>query len=188
MHPKHPLDWEKINSKYVLNEKWIKVRSDDFKMPNGNIISPFYVLEYPDWVNAVAITEDRQVILTKLFRPGIGATVLELPSGSVDPNESPEETIQRELLEETGYFFDTIIHLSTCAPNPANQSNLVHGFLALNGVKKQEQQLDESEQIELIMLTIEEFIELLNNNQLIQAMHVTAGHYALQKLQELDWI
>lgn len=153
-------------------------------MPDGKEISPYYVLEYPDWINVVALTEDFQVILTRLYRHGIGATVLELPSGRVDPGEQPQDTAKRELLEETGFVFDHFTRLSELSPNPSNHSNRVYSFLATGGQKVAEQQLDAAEQIEVVLLPLKTFKELVARNQLVQAMHVSAAYYAFMELDK----
>ncbi|PON15105.1 hypothetical protein C2W62_25570 [Candidatus Entotheonella serta] len=59
------LDWKIMKSNYVLKDRWITVRADTFTTPSGHIIEPFYVLEYPQWVNVVALIADEQVILVR---------------------------------------------------------------------------------------------------------------------------
>ncbi|WP_180267348.1 hypothetical protein [Nostoc linckia] len=49
------LDWTLLSSKYLVQDKWLKLRADTCQMPEGKIVEPFYVFEYPTWVNVVAI-------------------------------------------------------------------------------------------------------------------------------------
>ena len=70
------------------------------------------------------------------------------------------------------------------SPNPSNHSNLFHAFLAIGGKKIQEQELDEEEEIEVVLVSLPEFEQMLKNNELIQAMHVTAAYYGLQNLSK----
>ncbi len=79
----HSFDWTLLSSKYVVKDRWISVRADTYQMPNGRIIEPYYVLEYPTWVNVVALTKSKEVVLVKQYRPGIQKTVLELPCGAM---------------------------------------------------------------------------------------------------------
>lgn len=184
--PPHPFDWTILKSEYALDRKWIKVRQDRCLMPDGREINPYYVLEYPNWINVLALDKKDNVILTRQYRHGVGATVLELPSGSVDPQESPIETTRRELLEETGYQFEKIVQTSVVSPNPGNHANLAYSFLATGGEKVSQPVFDESEEIETVIVSMEKFKQLLAENQLIQAMHVSAAFYGLRALEEWD--
>ena len=48
--------WKTVSSKYLFRRPWLTVRSEDMLHPNGNHIPEYYILEYPDWVNTIAIT------------------------------------------------------------------------------------------------------------------------------------
>ena len=69
------------------------------------MLSPFHVIELPDWVTAIALTHDGNIVLVEEYRHGARQTVIELPSGmpSTGPGEPPVAAIKRELLEETGF-------------------------------------------------------------------------------------
>jgi 8-oxo-dGTP pyrophosphatase MutT (NUDIX family) len=179
------MKWTIKTSTYIVKDRWISLRADECVMPDGKIIAPFYVYEYPDWINVVPVTDSNEIILIRQYRHGIQDVLLELPSGVVDPDESdPSLTAQRELLEETGYESTTIVQLSKLYPNPDKQTNAVHAFLALHAVCKQQQSLDESEQIEVVKVPIQEIRSMLKHNKIPQAMHVAALFHALAYLDE----
>ena len=95
----HSLDWKIIKSKYIVKDKWLTVRADTCKLPSSNVIDPYYVLEYLTWLNIVALTENDDIVLVKLYRHGLGKTVVELPSGGVESyDESVLSAARRELL------------------------------------------------------------------------------------------
>lgn len=151
-------------------------------MPNGHVVPEYYVLEYPDWVNMVAITAENQFILVKQYRHGVQQDVLEVPGGVIDAGEDAPVAAEREMLEETGYRFDTIEEISTLFPNPATANNKTTTYLLTGGVKVQEQDLDDQEEIEVILVSPDELKKLLFENKFGQALHTAALFYALVKL------
>ena len=63
--------WKTLSSEYIFRRPWLTVRRDDMELPNGNRIPEYYILEYPDWVNMIAITRDDRFIFVRQYRPGI---------------------------------------------------------------------------------------------------------------------
>ncbi|MFA6946637.1 MAG: NUDIX hydrolase [Pedobacter sp.] len=179
------LNWEKISTQYIIKENWATLRMDTCRMPDGTIIPDYYVLEYPDWVNAVAITEDNQVILVRQYRHAAEEVILELPGGCIEKGESPEQALRRELLEETGYEFQDIEYLSALYANPATAKNKTFCFIARGGKRVAEQQPDRGEEIEIELVSPDKLKELLLNNAFGQALHTSGIFYALLKLGAL---
>lgn len=85
----------------------------------------FYSLRCPDWVNVVALTPDRKVVMVEQFRHGLGQTTLELPGGVKEAGESAEQACLRELAEETGYRGGSCEIIGRISANPAMQGNWV---------------------------------------------------------------
>lgn len=177
------LNWKLLSSTYLFKDNWATLRADRCQMPDGRIVEPYYVLEYPDWVNAVAFTENNEVILIRQYRHAAGEVILELPGGCIDAGESPEEAVKRELLEETGYAFETLEPLVSLYANPSTSKNKTYSFIAKNGKKVQEQSLDGNEEIVVELVDIPRLKELLYSNQFGQALHASALFYALTRIK-----
>ena len=163
------------------------MRKDICELPNGNKHSAYYILEYPDWATAFALTEDHKVIMVKQYRHGLGEISLELPGGVIDAGESAVEAIARELREESGYEFDSIEEIGKVSPNPATSNNYMHMFIAKGGKKVTEQKLDETEDVEVILCSIDEVKQLLRDRSIVQALHTACIFFALERLGELSY-
>lgn len=181
------MEWKVIESERIFEKPWLNVRKDVCELPNGNQHSSYYILEYPNWVSAFALTEDNKVLMVKQYRHGLGVISTELPGGVIDKGESESIAIARELKEETGYVFDSIEMLGKISPNPATSNNYMHMFLAKGGKKVAEQNLDETEDVEVMTYSIDELKQLLKEQKIVQSLHVTCIFYALEKLNELHY-
>lgn len=177
------MKWKTLSSKQLFNETWMNIRADTCEKPDGSVVSPYYVYNFPEWVTAVAITREGQVILERQYRHALGSVDLEIPGGCVDDTDAGfEAAIARELREETGYSFDKFEYLGKTSANPSTNTNLMHMFLATGGYRTGEQELDAGEDIELQLVSVDELVELFRQQKFIQAMHTVAIQLALQKL------
>jgi ADP-ribose pyrophosphatase len=182
------MKWKILSSEYLFKDLWFTVRKDRCETPDGKIIDPYYVYEFPTWVTALAITEDKKVIMVRQYRHAIDDVCLEIPGGCVDEEDKNfQGAIARELLEETGYSFKEYNYLGKISPNPSTNNNWMHMFLATGAEKTHEQKLDHNENIEVELYTIDELKNFIKENKIIQAMHVTCIMYGLEKLGELKF-
>jgi 8-oxo-dGTP pyrophosphatase MutT (NUDIX family) len=182
------LNWKTLSSEYLFKDQWLTARRDKCETPGGKIVDPYYVLEYTDWATALPVTTEGKVIMVRQFRQALGEVGIELPGGCIDATDAtPEDAIRRELLEETGYAFETVHYLGGTSPNPSTNSNLMHMFVATGGRKVQEQHLDENEEIEVLELDWKDFIRLVEEKRIVQSMHMTAIFYGLRYLDKLGY-
>ena len=174
--------WKILNSKYLYKHNGMAVRVDQCETHNGDVFEP-YVVESNNWVNIIALTKKREVILVRQYRHGVGEVLLEIPAGIMDEeDENPEQAAQRELLEETGYTGECFIRVGKVYPNPATHNNVTYSFLALDVEKVDQQKLDDTEEIEVSLVPFDEFISLVKKGGLPQALHVSAVFFALEYL------
>lgn len=92
--------------------------------------APYYSLRIPDYAAIVAITNERRVLAVRQYRPALERHTIELPSGIVDPGETPETTARRELREETGYEAAEWEPLGAMTVDNGRMSNQIWHFVA----------------------------------------------------------
>lgn len=168
--------WQVLESKYSYRDRWLAVRSDTVRVPNGTILSPYHTIEFPEWVCAIALTPEREVVLIEEYRHGIERLSVELPCGTPeDEGEEVLDAMQRELLEETGYASEEWHSLGSSTANTARQNNRVHAFLALDAHKVSDQELDPGEVIRTHVVPWEKFLDDLAQGRLeIPGLHLAA--------------
>jgi len=164
--------WKVLKS-WVLaeNKPWLHLRQEVVELPNGEQIPTWYINDFPDWINVIAITKDGHFVIESQYRHGIGDTFYELCGGVIDEGETPLEAAKRELLEETGFGGGEWTYYMKLCPNPTNHSNYQHTFLAVGVEQLENRHQERTEDIDTYLFTREEVMEILNKGWVIQALH-----------------
>lgn len=171
--------WETLSSEYIVRRPWLTARRDTVKLPDGKVNPEYYVLEYPDWVSVIAITTDGQFVVERQYRHGLGLTHFELPAGVCEKGEQPIDAARRELLEETGFGGGQWAELMQLSANPTSHTNVSHAFIAKGVVPISEQHLDDTERLEVFLITREELIAILSRGEMMQSLMIAPLYKAL---------
>lgn len=172
--------WKILNSRHIHP----RFRIDTVELASGRTFEPV-VLEFRSWANVLALTKNNEVVLVKQYRHGVQEDLLEFPGGIVDDGESPLEGIRRELMEETGYSAENIVEVGRIYPNPALQHNTLFCYVATDVEKVGEQHFDDTEEIEVQLLPLDELIELAKSGKFLHALHVAVLFQALAFLKRV---
>jgi len=177
--------WKTLKSEYHFKTPFGNLRKDTCQLPNGAIVDDYFFHEYEDWVNAIVLTKDKQVVFVEQYRhPGQGF-YLEIPAGKIEEGESHEVGILREVRKETGFISMTKpIKLGEFMVNPATQTNKVVTFLILDAFKEYEQELDETEEIEVKLIPFNSIEEMIQEQKITQLFSVSAYYMAKNMLNK----
>lgn len=139
----------------------------------------FVYLDTADWVNVIALTPKRQVVLIEQFRHGTAEVTLEIPGGLIDAGEEPLVAGLRELREETGYAGEGGRVIGVVTPNPATQNNRCYTVLVEDAGLRHDPALDSNEEIGVRLLPLERIAELVRGGIIHHALVVAAFYHLL---------
>jgi ADP-ribose pyrophosphatase len=126
-------------------------------------------------VAVVPVTDNKEVLLIRQFRPPVNGYVIEFPAGLNDKGDTLEEAAKRELYEETGYIAREMIFLTEGPMSSGASGEILTAFLAkgleFKGVGKR----DETEDIEVLKLP------MVDLYQKLEALH-SEGDYVDLKI------
>lgn len=177
--------WKTLKSTEVARTGFFRMRIDECELPDGRIMPKYFVIEYPDWVNVIAVTSDKKIVMVEQYRHGTGEVYLEVPGGMTDgPKEDPLVGGQRELREETGFEANEWISCGYQNPNPAVQNNKLHTFLALDAKLVGKQELDPFEDLKVRVLPIREVYDMLERGELKHSLIAHSLFLAMRPLKE----
>lgn len=175
--------WNKLRSRFVLDRQWCRVRVDEVQLPNGKIIDDFFIHVRPDIALVVPLTPQQEIVFVRQYRHGVEEILLELPAGAFDRDrETPESAAMREMTEETGYICDRLIKLANLHDNPVKDTNQIHVFLGTDAQYSQPQILDETEEIEVVLVPVSEAMEKIISGEISVSGSVAAVFLALNYL------
>jgi 8-oxo-dGTP pyrophosphatase MutT (NUDIX family) len=116
----------------LLSTRVLDLWNVRYRHPVRGTERDFFVAHAPDWVNVVAVTPERKIVLVRQFRFGSNSLSLEVPGGVTEKGEDPLAAGVRELSEETGYGGGRVSLMGSVYPNPALQDNRCH-FVLVDG-------------------------------------------------------
>ena len=148
-----------IDRSVPFSGRLLRVELDRAREPAGpNDYGPIVsreVVRHPGAVAIVAVTPERRLVMVRQYRYAAGRFLLEIPAGTLEPGERPEETARRELREETGYTAETLRLIGSFFSAPGFCDEVIHLFQA-EGLAPGEQDTDFGEEIDLIEIPVEE--------------------------------
>ena len=178
------MGWKLLGKKTVLNTFRSSVQSWRMRLPNGKS-RDFFISAGYSYIVVLAIDVKGRVIIGNQFYISQQKKLVSLVAGIIDDNEEPRDTARRELMEETGYTAKRFISLGKSIKGKYSTGE-VHHFLALDASKLQEPELEDTEDIEILVISMLEFKKLLKQRKLLdEAFMEVCAYRALAYLDNL---
>ncbi len=147
---------------------------DQLELPNGTI-GDWECLYHPGGALAVPVTPDGRLVLTDQYRFATQGRILEFPAGTLDPGESPETTVRREIEEETGYRAHKWQNLGEFFLAPGYSDEIIYAFLAQDLEKLATPPAgDADEDINVVLMTPTELETAIYAGKSIDAKSIAA--------------
>lgn len=157
-------NWEEISRENIFSKYKRGIEKRVYRLPHGGE-ADFYLNSGNDSIACLALTKDKRVILVRQFRPGPAKILLELPGGGFEGTETPEQAMERELLEETGYR-GKVQFVASVLPS-AYSTYIKNALVATDCEKVGESKLeDNGEKLEAALVSLDEFREHIRTGQM----------------------
>jgi ADP-ribose pyrophosphatase len=165
-----------LSSSKIFSGKLLQVYKDAVELPDGHQSIREYI-KHPGAAVIVPSLENGQILMVRQYRYPVHRVMLELPAGKIDPGETPEQTVKRELSEETGYqttHLSQVCQIHTCV---GYSDELLYLYWA-DHLKPESRQQDPDEAIEVIKISIDQALKKVHCGEITDAKTVIGLFWA----------
>lgn len=159
-----------VRSQRLYDGRAIRLRVDTI-LKSGGKETTREVVEHSDCVAILAIDAEDNMLLVRQHRHAVGSDLLEIPAGGVDPGETPDQAVRRELQEETGYLPNRIVRLGGFYSSPGYCTEYLHLYLATDLVPSP-LVAEDTEEIELVRVPSKEVRGLVASGRICDAKSI----------------
>jgi len=180
--------WKRIEPTTVTKVGYRTIITKTFELPDGAVETfDTFHSEGQEFASVIAVTAAKKVVIARQFRPGPEKIMDELPAGFVDPGETPEAAVRRELLEETGYRAGSIEYLGYTSKD-AYMNGKWHGFIAYDCEQMNDNSgaAHEHEYVERALISIEELIDIAKTDRMTDPAIVFMAYDKLMELRDAE--
>lgn len=172
---------ETVASERPFEGRLLSVRVDEVRLPDGRLARR-EIVEHAPAVAAVPLLPEGEVVLVRQWRHPAQAALIEIPAGVMEPDETPEACVERELGEEIGYRPGRVERLFSLFLAPGYSEEVIHVFLA-EALEPVEGEADQDENLRVVTIPLAEAVRLALAGELRDAKTV-AGLLAVERRRQ----
>jgi ADP-ribose pyrophosphatase len=166
------MKFELIKSEITYQGRAFSVRRDNLLTPDGNTVK-YDIIEHTGSVIIIPIDEQGQMYFVRQYRHAAQVDLLELPAGTLEPGEPPEDAAAREIREETGMAAGTLREIGSFYLAPGYSTELMHVFLA-SDLRHDPLEPDADEYLSVEKLSTTDAFQLAESGQMQDAKSLAA--------------
>ena len=170
----------RVSSKRIYDGHIVNLRVDEVKLENGKTAKR-EIVEHRGATAIVPILEDGRVVLVRQYRHAAATELLEIPAGTLEPDEAPENCARRELEEETGFKCREIKKMMEIFLAPGYSTEKIHIYLA-TGLSEAKMRLEEDERINVEKVPISTALEMVSSGKIQDAKTISGLYVAARFL------
>ena len=161
-----------LASEQLYQGRIVKLRVDQVRTSTG-LEAIREIVEHPGAVAIVAVDDQQRVVLVKQYRHAVRALTIEIPAGTLEPDEDPLEAAQRELREETGFTADRFDPIGGIYPAPGWSTEYIYLYVA-TGLTPGPMATEPDESIELLRVPLPDAIDMIRSGAINDGKSISA--------------
>jgi 8-oxo-dGTP pyrophosphatase MutT (NUDIX family) len=169
--PSEPPSWKRLSTRLVYKNPWITVHEDEVQLPNGSTTIYGIVAANRDFVGVVPFLDPETVLLVRQYRYIQDEVTWEIPTGGIEPDETPEQAAQRELSEEAGYKAESLTLVNIMRSNKAIMREVGYIFAA-EDLRASPAPPDETEDIALVPIALDEALAMVARYEITDCVSI----------------
>lgn len=166
------VEFQRLANERVYEGKLLKVDRDRVRLPNGRE-TVLEMIRHPGASAVVPFVTGDDVLLVRQFRYAVEEFVLEVPAGTLDDGEAPEECARREVEEEAGHRVGRLVHLASIYTTPGFTDETIHLWTA-HDLTPAPQRLDHDEVLSVLRIPFAEALDRIGRGEIVDAKTICA--------------
>jgi len=166
------MTYERLQSRRVYDGKLLRIDRDRVRLPNG-VEADLEIVRHPGASAVVPFASPTEVLLVRQFRYAAGGVILEVPAGTLDGGEAPEDCAVREMEEETGHRPGRLQRLGSIYTTPGFTDEVIHLWAAFD-LAPAVQRLDRDEVLTVVRIPFDEALARVRDGGIVDAKSICA--------------